>query len=187
MTTRYFKVIHRAGAFIDGVHYPCADDQNDITSSIVPLDDSVEGFKEPQWGVEVDVNGNEIGERPDPYSAQDTIGNKLADNISGKAGIGPNAQKAGHAGVDTPNRNQDENRKDGSNPNGLAKGTKKEAEERKATIVQTLELLDHDKDDDWTADGKPKVDVVANASGLEGLTRAEIEEAQPDFKRTKAE
>lgn len=183
MTTRYFKVIHKAGAFIDGIHYPCADDQNDITDSIVPLE-LKKGDKTPLWGVEVDTHGNEIGERPDPYSVQDTIGNKLADNIAKNAGVGANAQKTGHTGVDTPNRNQDENREDGSNKNGLqANGTKAEAEQRKATIVETLGLLDHDKDDDWTTGGLPKVEVVASASGLEGLTRDEITAAQPDFKR----
>jgi len=188
MTTRYFKVIHKAGAFIDGVHYPCADDQEDVSQSIVPLN-LAKGDRAPLWGVEVDAHGNEIGERPDPYSVQDTMGGALADKIAKSAGVGPGAQKQGHTGVDTPNPNQSSNRDDGSNKNpGVATGTKAEAEQRKQTIVETLGLLDHDKDDDWTTGGLPKVEVVASASGLEGLTRDEISAAQADFKRqTKAE
>lgn len=183
MTTRYFKVLHKAGAFIDGVHYPCADDQADVTQSIVPMDDSEEGFKEPLWGVEVDVHGNEIGERPDADGLKDKLGDKLASTIEKKAGVG-NVQKTGHAGVDTPNPNQSSNRSE-TKPAG---GTKQETEQRKQTIVDTLALLDHGKDDDWTAGGLPKVEVVASASGLEGLTRDEITQADPDFKReTKAE
>lgn len=157
MTTRYFKVIHKAGAFIDGIHYPCADDQNDVTDSIVPLE-LKKGERAPLWGVEVDANGNEIGERPDPYSVQNTIGNELADKIAGNAGQGTGKKAA-------------------------ATGTKAETEQRKATIVETLGLLDHDKDDDWTTGGLPKVEVIASASGLEGLTRDEITAANPDFKR----
>ena len=38
MTTRYFKVIHKAGAFIDGIHYPAASDGGDEHLSIVPLE-----------------------------------------------------------------------------------------------------------------------------------------------------
>lgn len=147
--TRYFKVIHKAGAFIDGVHYPCADDLDDQSLGIVPLD-LPKGEKAPLWGVEVDVHGNEIGERPD--GAREKLGDALGNKIATGAGA-------------------------------KAHGTKAEAEQRKATIVETLALLDHAKDDDWTEAGKPKVDVVANASGLEGLTRAEIEAAAPDFLR----
>lgn len=159
MTTRYFKVIHKAGAFIDGVHYPCADDQEDVTDSIVALE-LKKGDKAPLWGVEVDARGNEIGERPDPYSVQNAVGNELADKIAAGAGQG----KA----------------KEGTK----AAGTKAEAEQRKQTILDTLALLDHSKDEDWNkTDGKPKVEVVAAASGLSDLTRAEIDEAAPDFKR----
>ena len=99
------------------------------------------------------MHGNEIGERPDTNAVSDKLADGLANKIAGK------------------------------DPAAKATGTKAESEQRKKTIVDTLALLDHDKDDDWTAGGLPKVEVVAAASGLEGLTRAEIEEAQPDFKR----
>ena len=153
MTTRYFKVLHKAGAFIDGVHYPCADDQADVSESIVPLE-LKKGEKAPLWGVEVDVNGNEIGERPREDGVSDKLAEGLANSIAGKAGAGTKAT-----------------------------GDKKDQEQRKQTIVDTLQLLDHGKDDDWTAGGLPKVEVVASASGLEGLTRDEITQADPDFKR----
>lgn len=154
MTTRYFKVIHKAGAFIDGIHYPPAADSADESYSIVPLELGPKD-KAPLWGVEVDVHGNEIGERPDPDGVQDKLGDALANKIAGNAGVG--GQKA--------------------------TGTKQEAEQRKATIAETLSLLDHDNDGDWTSGGLPKVEVVASASGLEGLSRDEITEANPDFKR----
>ena len=169
--TRYFKVTHKAGAFIEGIHYPCADDQDDATDSIVPLE-LKKGEKAPLWGVEVDAHGNEIGEHQ--TSARDRLGDQLGNQIAEGAGVGA-AGTSGRTGVDI-------------NTGAGANGTKQEAEQRKQTIVDTLALLDHDKDDDWNkADGKPKVDVVAAASGLEGLTRAEIDEAAPDFKRNKAE
>lgn len=158
MTTRYFKVIHKAGAFIDGIHYPAAADGGDESLSIVPLELGPKD-KAPLWGVEVDVHGNEIGERPDPAGVQDKLGGALADKIAGSAGEGT------------------------KKPAGAATGTKQESEQRKQTIIDTLALLDHGKDDDWTTGGLPKVEVVASASGLEGLTRDEITDAQPDFKR----
>lgn len=155
-TTRYFKVTHKAGAFIDGVHYPTADDQADITDSIVPLE-LEEGAAAPLWGVEVDVNGNEIGEQP--AAVQDKMADALANKIAGGS--------ASNTAAPAP--------------------TGKDADARKATIVQTLELLDHNNDADWTSGGKPKVETVAAASGLENLTRAEIEAAAPDFVRNTAE
>jgi len=154
MTTRYFKVIHKAGAFIDGIHYPPAVDSKDENDSIVPLELGPKD-KAPLWGVEVDIHGNEIGERPDPAGVQDLMGDALANKIANNAGVGGTK----------------------------ATGTKQEAEQRKATIVETLGLLDHSNDGDWTAGGLPKVEVVASASGLEGLSRDEITEANPDFKR----
>ena len=152
MATRFFKVIHNAGAFIDGVHYPPATDNGDDSASIVALE---LGAKEkgPLWGVEVDANGNEIAERPDANEVSD----KLATNLANKIATGAGAAPAG--------------------------GNKQEAEQRKQTIADTLSLLDHSNDADWTTGGLPKVDVIATASGLEGLTREEITQANPDFKR----
>ncbi|MDX9690538.1 MAG: hypothetical protein RBT70_08800 [Alphaproteobacteria bacterium] len=150
--TRYFKVTHKAGAFIDGVHYPAADDQADVTASIVPLE-LAEGQNPPLWGVEVDAQGNEIGEQP--AGVQDKLADALANKIAG-GNAAPAAEPL---------------------PTG------KDGETRKATILQSLELLDHNNDADWTSSGKPKVETVAAASGLDNLTRAEIEAAAPDFVR----
>lgn len=153
--TRYFRVTHRAGAFIDGIHYPCADELDDISVGIVPLELD-KNAKAPLWGIEVDVNGNEIGTQPVP--ARERLGDVLGNKIAADAGAGAKN----------------------------ASGTPAEAEQRKQTIVETLALLDHANDGDWTTGGLPKVDVVANASGLEGLTRDEITAAQPDFARKTA-
>lgn len=174
MTTRYFKVTHKAGAFIDGVFYPPASDTTDLAESIVPLE-LKKGDKEPRWGVEVDVHGNEIGTAQ--RSAREDLGDALANKIAGNDGN----VHVGHRGQ---NISKPADAQTGSEGAGAAPtGDKKEAEERAATIRETLDLLDHKNDEQWTSAGQPKVDVVEDASGLENLTRKEIEEAAPDFKR----
>lgn len=153
-TTRFFKVIHKAGAFVDGVHYPVAEDGEASPDSIVPLQ-LAEDAQGPLWGVEVDAQGNEI----DAPAPMETIADKMAEGLANKIAT------------------------------GSAKPTlsAEEAAARKQTIVDTLALLDHSKDADWVMNGatagKPRVDVVESASGLVGLTRGDIDEAAPDFKR----
>ena len=161
--TRFFKVTHKAGAFIDGIHYPCADDQADIQESIVPLEIGKKD-KAPLWGVEVDANGNEIGETPIP--ALDRLGDALGNKIATAAGEKP-AQE----------------------PKATLSAA--EAAARKQTIIDALSLLDHEKDEDWVMNGdsagKPRVNVIEDATGIKDLTRAEIDAAAPDFIRKKAE
>lgn len=50
-------------------------------------------------------------------------------------------------------------------------------------IKDALAKLDHKNDDQWTADGSPRVDVVAAMVGNEKLTRKDITNASPNFVR----
>ena len=50
-------------------------------------------------------------------------------------------------------------------------------------IRQALEKLDTSNDDHWTADGMPRVDVVAELIGNTDLKRIDITSAAPDFTR----
>jgi len=150
--TRYFKVKHKAGAFIDGVYYPPESDSVDVMESVVPIEFE-DDARLPLWGVEVNENGEEIGQAP--VSAREKLGDALGNKLAGKEPV--------QAPV-------------------IAKD--KDAEARAETIRETLELLDSKNDNQWTGDDKPKVDVVADASGLNSLSRAEIEAAAPGFTRT---
>lgn len=51
-------------------------------------------------------------------------------------------------------------------------------------IIEALDQMDTMDDDQWTGDGAPKVDVVATASGVEGLKRSDIINAAPKFSRS---
>ncbi|AAT69545.1 gp69 [Alphaproteobacteria phage PhiJL001] len=50
-------------------------------------------------------------------------------------------------------------------------------------IVEALAKLDHKNDDHWTQDGLPRIEVVANISGIKDLKRGQITDAAPDFVR----
>lgn len=50
-------------------------------------------------------------------------------------------------------------------------------------ITEALLMMDSMDDDQWTADGSPKVDVVNKLAELEGITRAQILDAAPKFSR----
>ena len=151
--TRYFKVTHRAGAFQDDIYYPPAQDGGDISQSIVPLD-LPKGAKPPMWGVECDKDGNEFDVPAVVESVEDKLSAQLANKIASKAGEPPAAPPAAD----------------------------KETEQRKATILAALELLEHDNKDHWTARNDPSTDAVKAITGLE-VTRAELDAIAPDFKR----
>lgn len=54
----------------------------------------------------------------------------------------------------------------------------------KTIVIEALSKLDPGTDEHWTADGQPKVDVVANFIGEGGaVTRKDIIEAAPEFVR----
>jgi len=50
-------------------------------------------------------------------------------------------------------------------------------------ITEALLMMDAMDDDQWTADGAPKVDVVNKLAETEGVTRAQILDAAPKFSR----
>jgi len=54
----------------------------------------------------------------------------------------------------------------------------------KDKIVGALGLMDAMDDDQWTADGAPKVDAVAELGDLENIKRADIINAAPKFSRS---
>ena len=50
-------------------------------------------------------------------------------------------------------------------------------------ILAAFTLLDKDNDDHWTEEGLPLVDVIAELTGIKNIKRADIEAAQPGFRR----
>lgn len=162
--TRYFKVVISAGAFQDGVYYPPATDHGDNSASIVPLEIGPDE-RAPLWGVETDANGNELKQKTAKknVSPQDRLATEFANKIATDAG----------AGAINDGDKEDE------------KGKPEYDEGRKQAIIETLNLLDHSNDEDWTQSGLPQVGIVAKAAGLSDLTRAEIDNAAPEFKREK--
>jgi hypothetical protein len=51
------------------------------------------------------------------------------------------------------------------------------------TIIEALQLLDVTNDDHWTADGLPRVDVIASIVNEKSLKRGDITKAAPTFTR----
>lgn len=51
-------------------------------------------------------------------------------------------------------------------------------------VLAAVKSLDPSNDEHWTTDGRPRVDVVAEMAGMPQLTRADIVEVAPDFKRS---
>jgi len=54
-------------------------------------------------------------------------------------------------------------------------------------ITEALSQMDPLDDDQWTSDGAPRVEVVAELSEIEGLKRADIINAAPQFSRENQE
>lgn len=53
-------------------------------------------------------------------------------------------------------------------------------------ILNALKSLDHTKDEHWTADGLPRIDVVKQIAGEQAITRDDIVAAAPTFTRANA-
>lgn len=74
---------------------------------------------------------------------------------------------------------------DGLLPDGAGSAPQPDSRVRSA-----VEALDPENDRHWVATGanagKPRVDVVAQAAGIEGLTRVDLDAAWPDWTREKA-
>lgn len=56
----------------------------------------------------------------------------------------------------------------------------------KAQIKEALELLDPEKDEHWTADGLPRMDIVESLVGDKSITREDVTNADPEFCRDRA-
>jgi hypothetical protein len=54
------------------------------------------------------------------------------------------------------------------------------------TLKQALKLLDPQNDEHWTAGGLPRVEALEQLTGTQ-LSRADVEAAAPDLKRSNAE
>lgn len=50
-------------------------------------------------------------------------------------------------------------------------------------IIEALTALKSDNDEHWTNNGLPRVDVLKEMTGVDGLTRSVIDEAAPDYTR----
>ena len=51
------------------------------------------------------------------------------------------------------------------------------------SILEAMTSLDADNSELWTHDGRPRIDAIEAASGLTGLTRADVQAVDPDFRR----
>lgn len=54
---------------------------------------------------------------------------------------------------------------------------------RPMTIAEAAALLDHSNDAHWTADGKPKMEVIEGLVGDSNVTRADVEAATKGLRR----
>lgn len=84
---RYFRVLHKAGAFIDENFYG----QDEIVPYTPTADEDKAG--KPFWGQEVDEHGNEVGGKKNP----DFISDKQADTFT-EAQTGNKGAAAGNKG-----------------------------------------------------------------------------------------
>lgn len=56
--------------------------------------------------------------------------------------------------------------------------------ERTERILTALNDFDHNDDEMWTAHGTARIEAIEKATGLTGVSRAEVEAAAPDFIRS---
>lgn len=96
------------------------------------------------------------------------------------AGAGP-AQEAPDAGTRNAGAgNSGAGGESNGNGNGSDPGGKQ-------ALQQVILQLDPKDDELWTADGRPRVDAVATASGREDMNRGAVEAAAPGYLRPTAE
>jgi hypothetical protein len=74
----------------------------------------------------------------------------------------------------------------GEAPSGDGSSEGRDSDPRTLQILDALKALDPSVDDHWTDGGLPRVAAIEAASGIVGVTRKEIVEADPDFTREKA-
>lgn len=124
---------------------------------IVALDPSI---KAPEWGIPCDAEGNPLPQAAPRQSVDDRLASALGNKIANG----------------TPNSNQAENKAGDQNSGSAA------SSERIEQIKQAVSMLEHDKDEQWNADGRVSMDALNSLLGFTA-TRKEVEEAAPDLKR----
>lgn len=169
MATRFYRVNLEAGAYIDDLYY--------LKGDLVPLDDSDDDFKPPQWGTETDAQGNEIetgeGERE---SVQDRLATGLANRIAGKA-VGGKPVAHGNRGTNKQTGKQTQHK------SAIPKADL--SDEQKAQVAESVTLLDPADASHWTEDGKPNAGQISELVGFT-VTDDDIAEITPDVARGNA-
>lgn len=107
--------------------------------------------------------------------------------VSGNDGAKPSPVVEGPR-VDSVSRGIEERAAGSGLPDGLLQSAAGAAPVTAAgDLARAIEALDPENPKHWVQNGanagKPRVDVVAQASGIEGLTRADVEAARPGWNR----
>ncbi len=109
-----------------------------------------------------------------------------ASCLSGSDGARVAAERAGSEG-DSVSRGTEERAEGCGLPDGLLSPASGPAPQPDSRVRNALEALDPDNDKHWVMTGanagKPRVDVVAQAAGVEGLTRADLDVVRPGWTR----
>lgn len=121
-------------------------------------------------------------------SASPALCADVGEIVTVDEGLGKALIKVGAAKMSTPVGREDASFDPVEMESAELERSRKQAEEevaRKspAAIVAALNLLDQGDDDHWTAAGKPAMDRLKDITGHAGLTRSDVDDAAPDFKR----
>jgi len=94
---------------------------------------------------------------------------------------------AGGAGEPTPEPDSsDEGNSDAEPEPGEAEPGRDGEGDGQSPITKALSRLDPENDDQWTAEGKPKMSAIEDALGRSDVTRAQVTAAAPGFDRDAA-
>jgi len=94
---------------------------------------------------------------------------------------------AGGAGEPTPEPDSsDEGNSDAEPEPGEAEPGRDGEGDGQSPITKALSRLDPENDDQWTAEGKPKMSAIEDALGRSDVTRAQVTAAAPGFDREAA-
>lgn len=92
---------------------------------------------------------------------------KGTEEVPSDDGNGSAGTEAGSTGNDTSGHGQENTGNDGD----------------KNEVIEAILELDPTNDEHWTTDGRPRVDAVANATGIPTLTRRDIDAVAEDVRR----
>jgi hypothetical protein len=113
-----------------------------------------------------------------------------ADTNEPKAGNGnPGGTKDNAGGASDPApepTGPDEGGSDAQPEPGAAEPGRDGEGDGQGTINKALSRLDPENDEQWTADGKPKMSAIEEAMGRSDVTRAQVNAAAPGFDRDAA-